>query len=118
MFGFQISFFEYAKDFSNFFYIEDETIGNVPLIRERRKTEKRRKKMIIKTDKSKYRVFVKTIVHDYYGETREETKMLGETWAKSTAKAISNIKYRLGIGKEPESLYAPASFSTYFAIKD
>lgn len=74
--------------------------------------------MIIKNGKEKYRVYVKTIIHDYYGETHEETKVLGETFAVTAAKAISNIKYRLGIKKPVDTLYGPTVISKYYAERN
>lgn len=73
--------------------------------------------MVVKSNKERYRVYVKTVVHDCYGETHESTTVLGETFAVTAAKAINNIKFRLGIKKPTDTLYGPTVISSYHAEK-
>ncbi len=46
--------------------------------------------------KEKYQV-VRIDTQHYFGKTEETKTVVGETFAPSAAKAINNIKYRLGI---------------------
>lgn len=61
-----------------------------------------------------YRVYVQEIIHDWDG-SREVTRLLGETWAASAVRAISNVKYRLGIKRPVDTLYGPTIVSKYYA---
>ena len=61
-----------------------------------------------------YRVYVQEIIHDWDG-SREVTRLLGETWAASAARAISNVKYRLGIKRPVDTFYGPTIVSKYYA---
>lgn len=61
-----------------------------------------------------YRVFIHETIHDWNG-TREVTRLLGETWAVSTARAISNVKYRLGLKKPIDTLYGPTVIQRFYA---
>ena len=62
----------------------------------------------------RYRVYVRETIYDWDG-SREVTRLLGETWAVSAARAISNVKYRLGIKKPVDTLYGPTIISKYYA---
>ena len=66
-------------------------------------------------ERIKYRVYQRKILHYNTGETEEKEKVLGETLAVSEKKAISNLKYRLGIKKPIETLYGPAITEKYYA---
>lgn len=65
--------------------------------------------------RKKYVVTMHTVIHGPYGEITEETKVLGETFAVSAAKAVNNVKYRLGIKKQKDHLYGPATYETFRA---
>lgn len=61
-----------------------------------------------------YRVFIHETIHDWNG-TREVTRLLGETWAASAARAVSNVKYRLGLKKPVDTLYGPTVIQRFYA---
>lgn len=60
-----------------------------------------------------YRVFIHETIHDLDG-THEVTRLLGETWAASAARAISNVKYRLGLKKPVDTLYGPTVIQRFY----
>lgn len=66
--------------------------------------------------KFKYEVYVDRVTHTYLGTSRE-TNLLGETWAISAKKAISNIKYRLKLSSKKDNMYADTTIDRYFAVK-
>lgn len=66
--------------------------------------------------KYEYEVYVDRATHSYLG-TSWKTDKLGETWAVSAAKAINNIKYRLGIKKPTDNLYKPSITEKYYAVR-
>lgn len=63
---------------------------------------------------TRYRVFIHETVYDWNG-THEVTRLLGETWAASAARAISNVKYRLGFKKPVDTLYGPTVIQHFHA---
>ena len=67
-------------------------------------------------EKFKYEVYVDRVTHTYLGTSRK-TNLLGETWAVSAKKAISNIKYRLKLSSKKDNMYADTTVDRYFAVK-